>query len=306
MSTSDRCATVGVRIDLHTHSRASATARRLPTELVRAAADAGLDVLALTDHDTARRLGRGRPPPPTTSGSTLVRGHRDQHPLRGTSACTCWPTCPTRRTRPGRRARPRAGRPQLPGARDPRQAARARHRDHRGRRTPRVRRHAAPPGGRTSPTRWSRQGVVADRDEAFGEYLNPGRPAYVDRYAAAARGRRAMVVAAGGVPVVAHPWGRNGPAALPTSTSWRGCRRSAWPASRSTTRTTTAAARDGCATIARDLDLVVTGSSDYHGAGKLDHDLGCNTTAPDAVRAAARPGRSAPPPRPATPEVRGR
>ena len=33
--------------------------------------------------------------------------------------------------------------------------------------------------------------------------------------------------------------------------------------------------------IARDLDLVVTGSSDHHGLGKVDHDLGVNTTAPD-------------------------
>ena len=33
--------------------------------------------------------------------------------------------------------------------------------------------------------------------------------------------------------------------------------------------------------IARNLGLVVTGSSDFHGAGKVDHDLGCNTTDPD-------------------------
>ena len=33
--------------------------------------------------------------------------------------------------------------------------------------------------------------------------------------------------------------------------------------------------------IAANLDLVVTGSSDYHGLGKVDHDLGCNTTDPE-------------------------
>lgn len=33
--------------------------------------------------------------------------------------------------------------------------------------------------------------------------------------------------------------------------------------------------------VAQDLDLVVTGSSDYHGTGKLDHELGVNTTAPE-------------------------
>ena len=33
--------------------------------------------------------------------------------------------------------------------------------------------------------------------------------------------------------------------------------------------------------IAADLDLVVTGSSDHHGLGKVDHDLGVNTTDPE-------------------------
>jgi hypothetical protein len=32
--------------------------------------------------------------------------------------------------------------------------------------------------------------------------------------------------------------------------------------------------------IAGNLGLIVTGSSDHHGTGKVDHDLGCNTTDP--------------------------
>ena len=43
----------GGRIDLHTHSRAS-DGTQSPTEVMRAAAEAGLDVVALTDHDTAQ------------------------------------------------------------------------------------------------------------------------------------------------------------------------------------------------------------------------------------------------------------
>jgi sugar phosphate isomerase/epimerase len=35
--------------------------------------------------------------------------------------------------------------------------------------------------------------------------------------------------------------------------------------------------------IAANLGFVVTGSSDYHGTGKVDHDLGCNTTAPEEL-----------------------
>ena len=41
-----------MRIDLHTHSRAS-DGTQTPTELVHAAKAAGLDVVALTDHDTS-------------------------------------------------------------------------------------------------------------------------------------------------------------------------------------------------------------------------------------------------------------
>ena len=33
--------------------------------------------------------------------------------------------------------------------------------------------------------------------------------------------------------------------------------------------------------LADSLGLLATGSSDYHGTGKLDHELGCNTTDPE-------------------------
>jgi hypothetical protein len=39
--------------------------------------------------------------------------------------------------------------------------------------------------------------------------------------------------------------------------------------------------RDSLCRLARDLDLIITGSSDYHGAGKAGHHLGTHTTAPD-------------------------
>jgi hypothetical protein len=39
------------------------------------------------------------------------------------------------------------------------------------------------------------------------------------------------------------------------------------------------ATRDELRAVAGRLGLLVTGSSDYHGSGKADHDLGCNTTA---------------------------
>ncbi len=60
-----------MRIDLHTHSTAS-DGTDSPAELVRAAAAAGLDVVAITDHDTTAGWSEAltaRPP-----GLTVVRG----------------------------------------------------------------------------------------------------------------------------------------------------------------------------------------------------------------------------------------
>ncbi len=56
-----------MRIDLHAHSTAS-DGTDTPVELVRNAAAAGLDVVALTDHDTVAP-GTTRPPPRCPPGS---------------------------------------------------------------------------------------------------------------------------------------------------------------------------------------------------------------------------------------------
>ncbi|MFG2378018.1 PHP domain-containing protein [Streptomyces sp. NPDC048504] len=60
-----------MRIDLHTHSTAS-DGTDAPAELVRNAAAAGLDVVALTDHDTSRGYAEAIGALP--SGLTLVTG----------------------------------------------------------------------------------------------------------------------------------------------------------------------------------------------------------------------------------------
>ncbi|MFI0795990.1 PHP domain-containing protein [Micromonospora rubida] len=59
------------RIDLHTHSTAS-DGTLTPAELVRAAAEAGLDVLAITDHDTT--AGWAPAVAALPPGLTLIRG----------------------------------------------------------------------------------------------------------------------------------------------------------------------------------------------------------------------------------------
>ena len=111
-----------------------------------------------------------------------------------------------------------------------------------------------------------------------------------------------IVTAAGGVSVVAHPWGRHersslDEAALAELAGARAGRDRGGPPGprRREPRATLRA-------IARNLGLVATGSSDHHGAGKSDHELGCNTTDPDefarllalADAAAARSGRRTP------------
>ncbi len=61
----------GVRIDLHVHSNAS-DGTDDPAEVIRRAAAAGLDILALTDHDTQAGIGQARDARP--AGLTLVPG----------------------------------------------------------------------------------------------------------------------------------------------------------------------------------------------------------------------------------------
>jgi hypothetical protein len=126
------------------------------------------------------------------------------------------------------------------------------------------------------------RGVVADRAEAFERFLNPGRPGYASRYAAELEDIVPLVVAAGGVPVVAHPWARSARRVL-TEAAFARLQSLGLAGIEVDHQGHDAAARAELRGIANNLGLVVTGSSDYHGVGKVDHDLGCNTTAPDEL-----------------------
>ena len=149
-----------VRIDLHTHSTAS-DGTDTPAELVRNAAAAGLDVVALTDHDTVARLRRGARRAARTG---LDAGHRRRAvlpPRRRQHAHAGLPLRP-RGARAARRARAGARRP---GAARPgmvaklQRAGRARHlgagRADRRRRLRRAaaRRHRAGRAGRRADRR---------------------------------------------------------------------------------------------------------------------------------------------------------
>ena len=65
-----------MKIDLHTHSSAS-DGTQLPGEVIRSAAEAGLDVVALTDHDTTAGWAEAAAAVPGTGVALLREGLRD-------------------------------------------------------------------------------------------------------------------------------------------------------------------------------------------------------------------------------------
>ncbi|MDO9456166.1 PHP domain-containing protein [Nocardioides sp.] len=258
-----------MRIDLHTHSVVS-DGTQTPTELVHAAREAGLDVLALTDHDTASGWDEAVTAARET-GLQLVRGMEisTNHQGRAVHLLAYLPD-PTHPGLAAELARIVEGR----GSRAPAMIA-ALHRI--GIELTLEDIAAEVPGRPHVADALVRKGIVASRDEAFADYLNPGRPAYVDRYAVPLDTAIRLVGAAGGVAVVAHPWGRGRRGSLPAAEIER-LTRLGLAGIEVDHQDHDADAREELRAIARDLDLVATGSSDHHGLGKVDHGLGVNTT----------------------------
>ena len=287
-----------MRIDLHTHSdRSDGTST--PSELVREAIEARVDVLALTDHDCFEGWEEAAAAA-QEHGLSLVRGIEISCRYAGQSVHLLGylpdPTYPPlveelQRVLDGRNAR-------LP-------AILERLRDLGvGIEIDDVRRvaqEAAAMGRPHVADALVELGVVADRDEAFARYLSPGRPAYVDRYAADLPHMIATVKETGGVTVVAHPWGRNAHSALSLE-GFAALKDVGLSGIEVDHEDHGPDVRDELRGVAKELDLVVTGSSDFHGTGKTGHDLACNTTAPEeydrlialAAEAAAASGRPTP------------
>lgn len=265
-----------MRIDLHTHSTVS-DGTDSPTELVWAAARAGLDVVALTDHDAFDGLAEAEAAGAAAgvqlfpgmelscsrhgqSVHLLAYGADQRHP--GLSAEMV-------RVRGGRTARllpvlarlaelgvgvteaevlvqvgdsPSVGRPHIADA-------------------------------------LVAAGHVRDRTEAFDRYLADGGPAHVPRYAIEIGRGIDLVHAAGGVAVIAHPWGRGREALLPAPVLRELVSDHGLDGIEVDHQDHDAEKRGRLRALAGDLGVLSTGSSDYHGTGKTDHDLGVNTTA---------------------------
>jgi predicted metal-dependent phosphoesterase TrpH len=288
-----------VRIDLHTHSRAS-DGTQTPGDLVRAGAEAGLDVLAITDHDTAA----GWPEAEAAAreaGIDLVRGMEisTRHDGRAVHLLAYLPD-PTYPPLVDELAKVLDGR----SARLPAMLERLRelgvdiHSDD----VHRVAGGTAATGRPHVADALVDLGVVRDRTEAFARYLNPGRPAHANRYAASLDTMIRVVGEAGGVTVIAHPWGRHGGQERPDEATIAALASAGLAGLEVDHQDHDPGARERLRAIARNLGLVVTGSSDHHGTGKVDHELGVNTTAPEeyhrllelTAASARRSGRVAP------------
>lgn len=297
-----------MRIDLHTHSRRS-DGTDSPAELVAAAIAADLDVVALTDHDTAEGWDEANAAAEGTA-LVLLTGIEISCRYEGAGvhllAYGPDPAYPPLmreldRVLEGRNARLPATLERLRGlgititADDVREVAG----------------DAAATGRPHVADALIRLGVVTNRDEAFDRFLMPGRPAYVDRYAADLVVTIDLVGAAGGVSVVAHPWSRASRSVLDAD-SFQQLRSQGLSGLEADHQDHRQADRSALRAIAADTGLLHTGSSDYHGTGKVDHDLGINTTDPEqlgglleALDESAAAARRCGVDPPATPDVPG-
>jgi predicted metal-dependent phosphoesterase TrpH len=266
-----------MRIDLHTHSSVS-DGTDTPAELVRKARAVGLDVVALTDHDTFDGLDEA-----ATEGERLgillVRGMELSCSRRGDSvhvlAYGADPMNPAlaaemARVRDGRLGRLAGVLAKLAELGVPVSEAEV----------------MAQVGDSPSVGRphiadaLIKAGHVRDRQEAFDRFLADGGPAHVHRYTIEVDRGIDLVHEAGGLAVIAHPWGRGREYVLPSSVLEMLVRDHRLDGIEVDHQDHDSETRERLRVLADALGLLATGASDYHGVGKLDHDLGCNTTDP--------------------------
>lgn len=269
--------TVSARIDLHTHSTVS-DGTDTPRELVRAAVAAGLDVVALTDHDTwdgldeaaAEAVSRGIELVPGVEVScelggrsvhVLAYGGNRRHAVLGEELA---------RIRQGRTERLPTMLARLAALGMPLSAEDvAAHA------------HGTPSLGRPHVAdAMVAAGYVADRDAAFADYLAEGGPAYVERYSPDAFAAVRLLVEAGAVPLVAHPWGRGSRAVLDLEVldALVDVGLAGWEVDHVDH---SEEQRGELRAHAHRRGVLVTGSSDYHGTGKSRNPLGVHLTAPE-------------------------
>jgi predicted metal-dependent phosphoesterase TrpH len=268
-----------MRIDLHTHSTVS-DGTETPAALLKTAQDAGLDVVALTDHDTTdgwAAAEAARPP-----GLTVVPGME--------LSCRWYPT---------------DDRPisvhLLAYLFDPQHPALMQERGRlRAERLGRGEKIAAALAAAGYPISWDRiveaseggvvgrphiaralveAGVAGSVDDAFATLLHPRSPHYVPKVDTEVREGIALVRAAGGVPVFAHGLATRrgrvvGDNAIHAMVDAGLLGLEVDHPDHSPEE------REHLRALAHELGLIRTGSSDYHGTNKTTP-IGACTTEPD-------------------------
>jgi 3',5'-nucleoside bisphosphate phosphatase len=267
-------------IDLHTHSNVS-DGTDSPAELVRHAAEAGLTAVALTDHDTFDGLDEAQAEGERV-GVEVIRGMELSCQNSGMSIHLLMYGGDERfedlhlemaKVREGRsnRLTPVLTKLAELGVPVTEEAVLAKVGD-------------SPSVGRPHiADALVEAGHVRDRKEAFDRFLADGGPAHVERYTIDAARGIDLVRAAGGVPVIAHPWGRGREAALPPEYLEMLVLEHGLVGIEVDHQDHDAETRERLRKLAAQLGVLATGSSDYHGTGKVDHDLGVNTTAPEVL-----------------------
>lgn len=273
----------GRRIDLHVHSTASDGTDR-PADVVRRAADAGLDVLALTDHDTAGGWDEALAALPR--GLTLVRGMEISCVVRGSGppvslhllAYLADPDEPAlaaalERLRESRRARAEIMVGALEGA---------------GTGVTWARVLEIADGGTVGRPHVARalieQGLVRNVAEAFTpDWIGTGGRYWAGKADLDAVEAVRLVTGAGGVAVFAHPLasarGRTVGDDVIADLTRAGLAGLEVDHPDHPPRT-----RERARALADDLGLLATGSSDYHGYSK-EQGLGEHTTDPSVYEA---------------------
>jgi predicted metal-dependent phosphoesterase TrpH len=274
-----------MRIDLHTHSTAS-DGTDTPAGLVDAAARAGLDVVAITDHDTTAgwaQAAEALPPglmlvPGAELSAISVDPRTGRHVSVHLLAYLFDPLSAAlvteqSRLRAERRLRLRAMAQRmaddgLPIDADEVMAALP---------------VDAPAGRPHLAQALVRAGKVADVNQAFAEYLGNGRGYYLPRQDTPVEIAIEMIADAGGVTVIAHPFARSRGATVTPEVL-------AELAERGLTGVEVdhpnhdEATRAELRGLARELGMVQTGSSDYHGTNKTIA-IGAETTDPEQFEA---------------------
>ncbi|HMM83268.1 MAG TPA: PHP domain-containing protein [Terrimesophilobacter sp.] len=264
-------------IDLHTHSSVS-DGTETPAELMRAAVAAGLGTVAITDHDSTAgwqdafdaAAGTGLTVIPGMELSTR-HGYKSVHLL----AYLIDPDNAalreeTLRIREARLTRAEAIVSRLAADFDISWADVVAHTA-----------HGATVGRPHIADALVARGVSPDRSAAFRDILHPKFGYYEPHYAPDPLTAIQLVRAAGGVPVLAHP-GTRGVENVITEEHLGLLVDAGLFGLEIHHRENTPHAMERLFAFADKFDLVVTGSSDYHGAGKPNR-LGENTTDPEVL-----------------------